>query len=198
MPTHPRQYNRLLLPEPPLQVIPSLAVIVGLNEAIFLQQLHYWLQSKSAKPRDGRVWIYNTYEEWHTQMPFWSERTIQRIVLNLVEKKLVVTTQQHNTSKMDKTNWYALDYDELARLTDSDDHDDKLSSSGRQVDEMEDDSLAPSLKEQETTQEINNRDNGSKKSNRHLTIEELQEAERKHQEIERWTHPERFRNKKSR
>ena len=33
----------LLISEPPLQVLPSLAVKIGLNEAIVLQQIHYWL-----------------------------------------------------------------------------------------------------------------------------------------------------------
>ena len=35
--------SRLLIDEPPLQVLPSLAREIGLNEAIMLQQIHYWL-----------------------------------------------------------------------------------------------------------------------------------------------------------
>jgi hypothetical protein len=33
--------SKLLIDEPPLQVLPTLAVRLGLEEAIFLQQLHY-------------------------------------------------------------------------------------------------------------------------------------------------------------
>jgi len=36
--------SSLLINESPLQVLPSLAVLVGLNEAIVLQQTHYWIK----------------------------------------------------------------------------------------------------------------------------------------------------------
>ena len=35
--------SNLLLNEVPLMCQPSLATKIGLNEAIFIQQLHYWL-----------------------------------------------------------------------------------------------------------------------------------------------------------
>ena len=38
--------SKLLIDEPPLQVLPSLALKIGLNEAIILQQVHYWLNPK--------------------------------------------------------------------------------------------------------------------------------------------------------
>jgi len=110
------QTSRLLISEPPLLVLPSLAVLVGLNEAIFLQQLHYWLL-QSGKERDGRWWIYNTYDEWHGQLPFWSVRTIRRIVGELEGKDLVLSTTSYNAQKVDQTKWYSLDYAELDRLT---------------------------------------------------------------------------------
>ena len=34
--------SKLLINEHPLQVLPSLATKIGLNEAIVLQQIHYW------------------------------------------------------------------------------------------------------------------------------------------------------------
>jgi len=54
---------KLLINENPLQVLPGLAKMIGLNEAIFLQQLHYWLD-KSAHNLDERRWIYNTAAGW--------------------------------------------------------------------------------------------------------------------------------------
>ena len=36
--------SRLLLEDEPLVVLPKLATVIGLNEAIILQQLHYWLE----------------------------------------------------------------------------------------------------------------------------------------------------------
>ncbi len=108
--------SRLLIAEPPLLVLPSLAVQVGLNEAIFLQQLHYWLQGKAAKERDGRVWIYNTYEEWHQQLPFWSVMTIRRIVGGLEQQGIVRSTTRYNQHRVDRTKWYTIDYAVLDRL----------------------------------------------------------------------------------
>ena len=35
--------NSYLINEYPLQVLPSLCKKVGINEAIFIQELHYWL-----------------------------------------------------------------------------------------------------------------------------------------------------------
>ena len=52
-----------LINEPPLVLLPSLATAIGLNEALMLQQIQYWL-SRSDKEIDGRYWIYNTYEAW--------------------------------------------------------------------------------------------------------------------------------------
>ncbi len=108
--------SRLLIAEPPLLVLPSLAVQVGLNEAIFLQQLHYWLQGKAAKERDGRVWIYNTYEEWHQQLPFWSVMTIRRIVGGLEQQGIIHSTTRYNQHRVDRTKWYTIDYAALDQL----------------------------------------------------------------------------------
>ncbi len=49
-----QRHSSLLIEESPLQVLPSLAKAIGLNEAIFAQQLHYWLRGKSGKEHDGK------------------------------------------------------------------------------------------------------------------------------------------------
>lgn len=107
--------SKLLINEPPLQVLPSLAKAIGLNEAIFVQQLHYWLQT-SAHNHDGRRWIYNTYAGWLEQFPFWSESTVRRIVTTLRDRGLLITTDQYNRKTFDNTLWYSIDYDRLAAL----------------------------------------------------------------------------------
>ncbi|MBU8787999.1 hypothetical protein MHB78_00995 [Bacillus sp. FSL K6-0138] len=106
--------NGLLLDEYPLIVIPSLAKEIGLNEAIVLQQVHYWLKS-SGKKRDGRKWIYNTYDEWLEQFPFWSKNTLRRTVARLEESGLLITGN-FNKMKADKTKWYSIDYDRLPKM----------------------------------------------------------------------------------
>lgn len=106
--------SRLLINEPPLQVLPSLAVAVGLNEAIVLQQLHYWLQS-SKHYHDDRFWVYNSAQEWQDNFPFWSENTIRRAFNNLRNRGLVITGN-YNKMPADRTLWYSIDYDELTSL----------------------------------------------------------------------------------
>jgi len=106
--------SSLLIAEPMIPVLPSLAARIGLNEAIFLQQVHFWLE-KSAKVVDGRKWIYNSTSAWRKQFPFWCERTIKNIVKSLREKGLILTAN-HNAARFDKTLWYTIEYDALAKL----------------------------------------------------------------------------------
>jgi hypothetical protein len=55
--------NKLLMNEDPLVIVPSLSVRIGLNEAIVLQQIHYWLCTSNHEI-EGRKWVPNTYENW--------------------------------------------------------------------------------------------------------------------------------------
>ena len=78
--------GNFLIDEYPLMVQPSLAQALGLNEALFLQQLHYWLQ-RSRHNFDGKPWVYNTFENWQQQnFPFWAINTLKRAVGNLEKK----------------------------------------------------------------------------------------------------------------
>jgi hypothetical protein len=111
-----KTYSKLLIDDHPIEVLPQLAVNIGLNEAIFLQQLHYWLLGRKHF-YDGRFWVYNTHEEWQKKnFPFWSVSTIKRIVTGLRQMGLVIATDQYNAMKIDKTLWYTIDYDLLDNL----------------------------------------------------------------------------------
>ena len=105
--------SRLLINEPPLQVLPSLAKEIGLNEAIMLQQMHYWLL-KSANEFTGVKWFYKTLEEWQTEFPFWSAMTIRR-TLGSLEKQKIIKIGNFNKKKFDKTKWYTIDYQRVNR-----------------------------------------------------------------------------------
>lgn len=105
--------SRLLINEPPLQVLPSLAKEIGLNEAIMLQQMHYWLL-KSANEFTGVKWFYKTLEEWQTEFPFWSAMTIRR-TLGSLEKQKIIKIGNFNKKKFDKTKWFTIDYQRVNR-----------------------------------------------------------------------------------
>jgi DnaD/phage-associated family protein len=109
-----KKVNNLLLDDKPLVILPSLAEKLGLNEAIFIQQLHYWLKD-SNNIRDGLKWVYNTYEDWNEQFPFWSIRTLKRVITGLENNGFIITAN-YNQMKIDKTKWYRIDYEKLNEL----------------------------------------------------------------------------------
>lgn len=110
--------SNLLINESPILVLPTLAKKIGLNQALFIQQLHYWL-ADSKHTYDGYQWVYNTYEDWHRQFPFWSTSTIRRIIGKLEREGLIVSGN-YNRFKMDKTKWYRINYEYLESLMDED------------------------------------------------------------------------------
>jgi len=121
----------LLFDDPPIAINPKLATILGVNEAIFLQQLHYWLRNKSQNAdkyidsfKNGHWWVYNSLSEWLEQMPYLgSESSIKRIIQNLKENGLIII-ERHNKQGFDKTNWYRINYlrlDQVYRQTKSSD-----------------------------------------------------------------------------
>ncbi|MCL9630907.1 conserved phage C-terminal domain-containing protein [Enterobacter ludwigii] len=101
----------LLMPSRPIVINPDLAYSIGLNEAIALQQVNYWLkETTSGLERDGVRWIYNTNEQWLEQFPFWSESTLKRTFTRL--KSLgVLKVEQLNKSQRDMTNFYTINYE---------------------------------------------------------------------------------------
>ena len=110
----PQSGSKLLLDEYPLIVLPSLAVALGLNEAIVLQQVHYLLQI-SKHVIEGRKWVYNSYPNWCLIFPFLSERTIKRTIYALEEQGILLS-DCFNKLKLDKTKWYSIDYDQLDKI----------------------------------------------------------------------------------
>ena len=126
--------SRLLIDDYPLIILPELAVAIGLNEAIVLQQIHYWIENYRREGdenhfRDGRYWIYNSLPDWQEQFPFWAESTIKRAIASLRKPHeakdpssrvsrgpLISVTHKYNRAGFDRTNWYTINYDELIRV----------------------------------------------------------------------------------
>lgn len=106
-------YSRLLIPDYTLQILPDLAVEIGLNEAIVLQQVHYWLLPSRGvgKIVDGRRWVYNTYEKWKENFPFWSVPTIKRTISSLEKQGLLESRSDLNGHASDRTKWYTINYE---------------------------------------------------------------------------------------
>ena len=100
----------MLIAENPMIVCPTLAVRIGLHEAVFLQQVHF-LTLHSRNVRDGFRWVYNTYEDWLEIFPFFeNEQKIGRYVRKLEALGLLVTSKKYNRNKLDKRKWYRVNY----------------------------------------------------------------------------------------
>ena len=109
--------SKLLINESPLQVQPSLAMAIGLNEAIFLQQLHYWIGA-SRFVRDGEKWVYNTYSDWLLQLKYMSLPTLKRTIKSLKDQKLV-RVERFEKLRSNQVNFYSIDYETLAIISEN-------------------------------------------------------------------------------
>jgi hypothetical protein len=94
--------SRLLIDEAPLQVLPSLAKAIGLNEAIVLQQVHYvagrskdagWVRVPSNwRDPSTRARRASSYAWWHAEhFDFWSFSTVERAFAELRRRELIQT-----------------------------------------------------------------------------------------------------------
>jgi len=104
-----------LIEESPLVVSPTLAVVLGLKKAHLVQQIQYWT-TKSSNIQDGHTWVYNTYDEWLEQLPFYSRAVFSRDILALEGLGVVIATSKYNKMKSDRTKWYRIDYEKLENL----------------------------------------------------------------------------------
>jgi hypothetical protein len=87
------------------------------RQAMFIAQLHYWLQKDDVGVhRHGFHWIYNTEWEWREQFPWMSEYTIGRIRRKL-EKLGYVVSNDFNRNPLDRTKHSTLDYYRIALET---------------------------------------------------------------------------------
>ena len=103
--------SNLLINDYPLMVSPKLAARIGLEEATFVQQIH-WLCEKRINIRDGLSWVYNTYDQWLEMFPFFeNEQRVGRIVRRLEKLGVLVTTKKYNKLPLDKRKWYRVNYD---------------------------------------------------------------------------------------
>ena len=107
--------SNLLLDDRPLVIQPKLAELLGdLDEAVILQQIHYWL-GKRLNIKDGYSWVYNSMVEWNKQFPWLAIATLKRKFKSLEDKGLLITAN-YNKAKFDKTKWYRIDYDALDEM----------------------------------------------------------------------------------
>ncbi|RZI45480.1 DnaA N-terminal domain-containing protein [Candidatus Finniella inopinata] len=114
--------SRLLLSESScLLYQPELADKIGRVEALVLQSIHYWINSKNesiGKIHQGKRWIYNSYKAWAEEIHMYSEKTIFRAIRNL-EKMGILISESLHAFKGNRTKWYTIIYEKLFSFLDS-------------------------------------------------------------------------------
>ena len=167
----------LLISEPPLMVLPSLAAELGTaDEAIVLQQLHYWLQ-RSNNARDGHKWVYNSMNDWLKQFPWIKSRKRLTRYFDDLESRGLVVTGNYNKAAFDKTKWYRIDYDALSVLEKRLGQNDPTSESNRPNGEGQNDPTNTN-RLPETTSENNNKHSAS-----HSNAQRVSQLENEFEEL---------------
>ena len=106
-----------LINDYPITFLPHLAKAIGVNEALVLQQLHYWLVNHAEVQHEGRFWIYKTYEEWQEQdFFFWSVRTVKSIFKKLGDMGLI-ESQKLSSNRHNRVNYYTINAEKLAEIS---------------------------------------------------------------------------------
>ncbi|MBQ7094633.1 MAG: hypothetical protein IJN84_08960 [Clostridia bacterium] len=92
----------------------ELATEYGIDEAVFVHNLYFWIKHNEANGRhiaeyEGvtRVWSYNSMAAFSILFPFWTHRQMERIVKSCRDKGLVITANL-NEDKKNRTLWYAV------------------------------------------------------------------------------------------
>lgn len=93
----------------------AVAEMYGVDGAVFISRLQFWIEKNAANDRhyhEGRYWTYNSLRAMEKLFPFWSRRQIERIVKNLKDKGVLLTANYARDS-YDRTLFYALDESKL-------------------------------------------------------------------------------------
>ena len=108
-----------LFDEQPILANKALARELGLNEALVLQQINYWIEinKKSGNNyHDGKYWTYNSIRAWQEKVfDYLSVDTVKRTFSKL-EKAGYLLVGNYNKDPRDKTKWYTINDKKLEEL----------------------------------------------------------------------------------
>lgn len=88
----------------------AIAEKYGVNAAIILENLGYWIRRNEANGtnfHDGTFWTFNSRRAYRELFPYMSERQIRTAFDKLIDDGLVIVGD-YNEDRRDRTLWYAL------------------------------------------------------------------------------------------
>lgn len=108
--------SMFLFDEQPILANKVLAREIGLNEALVLQQINYWIEVNRKSGNnyyDGRYWTYNSIRAWQEKdFDYMSIDIVKRTFLKL-EKLGYLVVGNYNRDSRDKTKWYSINDEKL-------------------------------------------------------------------------------------
>lgn len=93
----------------------------GVNEAIMISNLQFWINKNKANKSnfyDGHYWTYNSVSAFCELFPFWTRHQIEYILSKLTEKGVLMTGNYHE-NKSNRSKWYAFVDEEKWLLKDN-------------------------------------------------------------------------------
>lgn len=94
----------------------ELATRYGVQEAIFIENVRFWVLKNKANNKHfykGKYWTYNSAKAYAELFPYWSKQQIERIISKLKEAGILVV-DHFSTNHYDRTNWYTLNEEMLS------------------------------------------------------------------------------------
>jgi predicted transcriptional regulator len=81
------------------------------TEGLFLNRLYFWSSHRKSYgiEKDGRVWIYNTLDNWSDQIGV-SKSSIRRAIKSLKDKK-IIDSNYLSANKRNRTLYYSINFD---------------------------------------------------------------------------------------
>jgi hypothetical protein len=88
----------------------EIASDLGVNGAVFIQNLAFWIEQNSANHRhfyEGTYWTYNTAEALLRLFPYFSKDQLRTVIQKAIDKGYM-KKGNFNKSSYDRTLWYSL------------------------------------------------------------------------------------------
>ena len=88
----------------------NVAEIYGVNAAILLENITFWVDKNRANEQnyyDGKYWTYNSIKAFCALFPYMTERVIRTSLQRLIDDGLL-ETGNYNADQRDRTLWYSV------------------------------------------------------------------------------------------
>lgn len=88
----------------------DIATRYGLQEAVFIENIRFWVLKNKANKKHfhkGKYWTYNSAKAYAELFPYWSRQQVERIISKLKDAG-VLEVDHFSQNTYDRTNWYTL------------------------------------------------------------------------------------------